>query len=76
MTDILVKSCEDFKPLQDGTWAGDSKYCNLSLECKQLGMKSDWYNFYNNETNEYEMDYFCTGCYIKEHEKGDDKEVS
>lgn len=76
MSDILIKSCQDFIPLKDGTFHGDSKYCDLSLECKQLGMKTDWYNFFNNETKEYETDYFCTGCYVKEEQKGVDEEVS
>jgi len=76
MTDILIKDCMDFIPLKDGTMTGDSHYCDLSLECKQVGMKSDWYNFYNHETGTYEFDYFCTGCYVTKENKNEDKEVS
>ena len=70
------KDCQDWVPLADGTKTGDPKYCNLSQLCIQMGMKSDWYKFYNHETGEYDMDYFCTGNYVKEIDKGKDEEVS
>lgn len=70
------KDCGDWCPLKDGTKTGDPKYCDLSTKCRQIGMKSDWYNFFNHETREYEMDYFCTGCFATEENKRDDDEVS
>jgi hypothetical protein len=69
------KDCCDWRPLNDGTMTGDPKYCNLSLLCKQLGMKSDWYKF-RNENGEEAFDYFCTGMYMTEEDKGIDEEVS
>lgn len=72
----LHKDCSDFVCLADGTRTGDSKYCDLSLKCRQIGMKSDWYNFYDHETNEYNFDYFCTGMLVNEENKKDDDEVS
>jgi hypothetical protein len=74
MSDILVKDCLDFVPLQDGTLKGDMKYCNLSLQCRQVGMVSDWYNYFDHTTGEYCFDYFCTGKYVKD--KVEDREVS
>ncbi len=76
MSDILIKNCADFVPLKDGTYSGDKKYCDRSLECKQIGMYSEWYRFYNNETGEYDMDYFCTGKHPNEEQKGKDEGVS
>jgi len=73
---ILVKDCMEFEPLKDGTMKGDFKYCDRSLECRQLGMKTDWYEFYNHETSSFDFDYFCTGCYATEENKKDDDEVS
>lgn len=73
---ILVKDCQDFVPLKDGTFYGDSKYCDRSLECRQMGMHSDWYSFYNNEIEEYDTDYFCTGKKPTLEQKGKDEEVS
>ncbi len=71
------KDCVDWIPLKDGSGGlGDPKYCDLSQKCRQLGMKTDWYNFYNHETSEYETDYFCTGCHVNEENKRDDDEVS
>ena len=73
---IAGKECADWCPLKDGTKTGDTKYCDLSQICKQLGMRSDYYKFYNHETCEYDMDYFCTGMVITEEDKGKDEEVS
>ena len=73
---ILVKNCIDFVPLKDGTLKGDSKYCDRSLECTQVGMHSDWYRFFNYETGKYEVDYFCIGKYPTKEQKGKDEEVS
>ena len=55
------KDCPDFVPLDDGSRVGDPKYCNLSLECKQLQMKSDRIEITDLEGNIITCDYFCTG---------------
>jgi len=70
------KDCSDWCPLKDGTSTGDTKYCDLSQLCTQLDMKSDWYQFYNHETGEYDFDYFCHGILVTEENKRDDDEVS
>ena len=70
------KDCMDWTPLKDGTMLGDPKYCDLSTLCRQIGMKTDWYNFYNHETKEYDFDYFCTGMRVNDTNKSDDDEVS
>jgi len=57
------KDCEDFVPLKDGTRTGDPKYCDRSLECRQMGMKSDRIEMYKVDGEFIECDYFCTGCY-------------
>jgi hypothetical protein len=72
----LHKDCNDFVCLVDGTRTGDHKYCNLSQLCRQVGMKSDWYQFFNHETKEYDFDYFCQGYLVTEENKKDDDEVS
>lgn len=72
------KDCRDWEPLKGPGQGlvGDPKYCNLSLKCRQIGMKSDWYQFYNPETGFYEFDYFCTGMRVTEENKKSDDEVS
>lgn len=70
------KDCPDWAPLQDGTKTGDTKYCDLSLQCKQIGMKSDWHKFRDIITGEESFDYFCTGMYATEENKYDDVEIS
>ena len=30
------KDCESFKCMEDGTILGESRYCNLSLRCRQI----------------------------------------
>lgn len=57
------KDCIDWCPLHDGTITGDTKYCNMSLQCRQIGMRSDWYKFRDTLGNE-SFDYFCTGMYL------------
>lgn len=82
MSDIIKfgktagKDCEDWVPLEDGTKTGDPKYCNLSQLCRQIGMKSDHYEFYDHEKKQLDFDYFCTGCFATEENKRDDDEVS
>ena len=39
------KDCPDWIPLPDGTITGDPKYCGNSLNCKQIGFRSDWHWF-------------------------------
>ena len=76
------KDCEDFIPLNDGTIAGDRKYCDLSSLCKQVGMLADWHEWYEVYTNEngevvkeLMRDYLCTGkCPIWE-ERSEDSEA-
>ena len=70
------KDCKDWCPLQDGTKTGDPKYCDLSLECRQIGMRSDWVWYKHPETGELERDYFCTGFYASIDDRGVDKEIS
>lgn len=69
------KDCPDWCPLEDGTKTGDPKYCNLSLLCKQLGMRTDWYKF-RDEHGNFNFDYFCTGMYAADEDKGVDEEIS
>ena len=70
------KDCADWCPLKDGTKTGDPKYCDLSTECRQIDMKTDWYQFRNEVTNTQDFDYFCTGMYATDENKRDDDEVS
>ena len=70
------KDCLDWCPLQDGTRTGDTRYCDLSLECRQIGMRSDWVKFRNPETGEIDHDYFCRGMYATNEDKGVDEEIS
>ena len=55
---------------------GDPKYCDLSLECRQIGMRTDWVKYRDPNTGEIMHDYFCTGIYACEADKGVDKEIS
>lgn len=70
------KQCPDWVPLKDGTRCGDSKFCDLSTECKQLAMYTEWHFFRNEITGETDFDYFCTGMYATDDNKKDDKEVT
>jgi len=70
------KDCMDWCPMEDGTKVGDTKYCSLSLLCRQINMKSDWLSFINKETGKLEFDYFCTGMNVTEETKGVDEEIS
>ena len=75
---ILNKDCLDFVPLKDGTIKGDFKYCDLSTQCRQVGMKSDYYEFYDHNLSSNIFDYFCTGCYVDKDNEEDikDEEIS
>jgi len=70
------KDCRDWTPMPDGTKVGDTKYCALSLACRQINMKSDWIAFVDQNTNEMAFDYFCTGMYVTEETKDVDEEIS
>lgn len=70
------KDCCDFKPAEDGTLVGDTKYCYYSFECRQIGMKSDWLTFRNQKTGQKEFDYLCTGIFATNENKSVDEEIS
>ena len=61
---LLVKDCVSFVPLQDGTFRGDEKYCNLSFECRQIGMKSEYVEL-TDVNGVISYDFLCTGCKIE-----------
>jgi len=68
------KDCKDFIPLRDGTIKGDSKYCDLSFVCKQIGMYSEFVEIYDKDNNLIARDYLCTGKYpIFEERSRDEK---
>ena len=61
---LLIKDCPNFIALRDGTWHGDEKYCDLSFQCKQAGMKSEYVEITDgNGIASY--DFLCTGCKIE-----------
>ena len=65
------KDCASFVPIKDGTLAGDWKYCDLSFQCKQVGMRADSVVVMMPDGNrEYEL--LCTGNHIK---TPDDKNI-
>jgi len=73
---ILDKDCPDFVPLIDGTLVGDKKYCNLSFQCKQVGMAADRVTIRDGKTNKIVgTDYLCTGKYAKWEERSKDEEA-
>lgn len=73
---LKEKDCQDFKPADDGTLVGDTKYCFYSFECKQIGMKTDWIYFTNPTTKSNDFDYLCTGMYATNENKSVDEEIS
>ncbi len=85
MTDIIIpgkkrsvldKNCPDFVKYDDGTIAGEKKYCNLSFQCKQLGMHSDFVRGFDPKTGEQTFhDYLCTGIYAIFEERDVDEEA-
>jgi len=70
------KDCADFVPLDDGTIAGDKKYCNLSFECKQMEMYSEFVKFLNEQGVIVLQDYMCTGKYAIWEERSKDEEAT
>jgi len=65
---LLVKDCASFVPLKDGTINGEEKYCDLSFQCKQVGMKSEYVKIVSPE-GEVAYDFLCTGCKIENKEE-------
>lgn len=67
------KDCNDFISLEDGTITGEYKYCNRSLECRQVDfsfnakaipMESHYLPIIDAKTGEVkEFQYFCTGMH-------------
>lgn len=66
------KDCGDFLSLEDGTITRESKYCNRSEQCRQVGMingrpvqmKNHYLPITDPITGEViEWQYFCTGLY-------------
>jgi len=93
MTEIIVakkspynvdtpKDCKDFVPLNDGTIAGDKKYCDLSRYCSQPYMYAEWhewFEFFTDDTGkvcqEKCFDYLCTGKHPIWEERSKDEEA-
>ena len=65
---LLTKDCSSFVPLRDGTLRGDEKYCDLSFQCKQMGMKSEYVELTDASGAVY-YDFLCTGCKIEDLEE-------
>lgn len=75
--DILDKDCSDFQPLKDGTISKEKKYCDLSFQCKQIGMRAEFVKAIDPKTGEIIFhDYLCTGQYPFFKERSDDEEAS
>jgi len=75
--DILVKDCPDFIPMEDGTISKERKYCQLSFQCKQVGMLSEYVQVFDPKTGELIFhDYLCTGKHPIFEERMIDEEAS
>lgn len=83
------KDCPDFVPLNDGTIAGDRKYCDRSTLCRQfdantnMGFYSEWHKwceFYTDENGQMVsedcMDYLCTGKFPIFEERMEDEKAT
>lgn len=66
------KDCDDFVCLEDGTITKECRYCNLSLQCRQIDigadgkaipMESHYLPVYDAEGNLQSHELFCTGMY-------------
>ncbi len=66
------KNCFDFQSLRDGTITGECKYCNLSLNCRQVDlsggnpipMEANYLPIADPKTGEViEHQLFCTGMW-------------
>lgn len=70
------KDCLNFVPMKDGTKTGDSRFCDLSFACKQIGYYSEYVQFVDWKTGEVlEHDYLCTGMKTTSEDKGVDEEA-
>lgn len=80
------KDCMDFTCLNDGTIYRECKYCDYSVECRQIDIKngnpvpmeSHYCPVADPTTHEVvEWQYYCTGLHdtrsINERKEGDDK---
>ena len=66
------KQCDDFQCLNDGTIVGECRYCNLSLQCRQIDvsfdgttipMESHFLPVYDISGKVISHELFCTGMY-------------
>jgi hypothetical protein len=84
---ILDKDCCDFTPMDDGTKAGEKKYCALSDICRQIdilpdgttvGMEAHYLPVVLPTGEVMEWKYFCTGIHDlrSKKERIDDDKVS
>jgi len=64
---LLVKDCVSFVPLKDGSFSGDERYCDLSFQCKQVGMTSKYIKIVMPNGEEI-YEFLCTGDKIKSKE--------
>jgi len=75
--DVLDKDCSDFVALKDGTISKEKKYCDISFQCKQLGMKTEFVTAVDPKTGEVIFhDYLCTGQHAIFEERSRDEESS
>ncbi len=80
------KDCTDFVCLEDGTIVRDCKYCNLSIQCRQVDLVND--NPVPMEAHKLalvdpitfeviEEEYYCTGMHdtrpLEERKEGDER---
>lgn len=65
---LLTKDCVSFVALKDGSLRGDEKYCDLSFQCKQTGMSSEYVEI-TLKNGEVVYDFLCTGCKIEDSEE-------
>lgn len=80
------KDCSDFQSLEDGTIIRECRYCNLSLQCRQIDIGLDakaipmesHYLTLTTEEGEVFHELFCTGMYdLRPHkERIEDDKVS
>ena len=80
------KDCKDFVCLDDGTIVRECRYCNLSLQCRQVGiidgkfvpMESHFLPIYDENGNYIAQELFCTGMYDERplEERTEDDKVS
>lgn len=82
------KDCQNFKNLDDGTITGEYRYCNLSLQCRQIdvlrngdvvSMESHYLPIIDSITSEVlSHELFCTGMHDLRpyYEKFEDDKIS